>query len=541
MYALKIFILTNMKEKFARYFCSTGFFALFYLIVLSFLVRFPSFFKDVINWDESTFILLGQSLLDGHLPYTELWDLKPPLLWGAFALFILTLGKSIISVRVAGTICVALIAWFTYLIGSDIRSSKVGLISGTLVVFGASLIGVEFSAVLSEHVALVPMMAAILVLVRQRIGIKQLSLIGFLMLTASMIRLNLAYTALAIGIALLFIPPIQERNFISITRTIILRGSAYALGGLAVIALTFLPYVITNQTHLFWQSVVLAPLSYSGSKYSSFGALKIHLRKVFNLFLDRSIIFSHLPSSQSVITILIFLGGLLGILLTVIRWKKLGSWERRGNILITIAFISTSISILKGGEAFSHYWIQIIPFLSLFAALVYEPILRKKFLWQTMPVAFLLSIYIISGTFQGYRSVISQAQAGLDLRSGPAYEIANYFKELGVEKRPIYLMTYHITYWLIDAKPLTRSSTHPSNIAREHLLRFSMGSETTANMALAEVFEKKPEFVVTVPKIGYLRGNVAAQGLLGRTLQNDYGLIKEIEGIQIYKRSDTRV
>ena len=61
-----------------------NFFVASYLLLLAIIVRLPFFFKDVIDWDESTYILMGQSVLDGHLPYTELWDLKPP---GAFLIY----------------------------------------------------------------------------------------------------------------------------------------------------------------------------------------------------------------------------------------------------------------------------------------------------------------------------------------------------------------------------------------------------------------------------------------------------------------------
>ncbi len=46
---------------------------LFILIVLSFLIRLPFFFRDYIDRDESTFIIMGQSWVNGHLPYLELW------------------------------------------------------------------------------------------------------------------------------------------------------------------------------------------------------------------------------------------------------------------------------------------------------------------------------------------------------------------------------------------------------------------------------------------------------------------------------------
>lgn len=100
--------------------------ALLYFLFLSLLMRLPFFFEAVINWDESTFILVGQSLVDGHLPYTELWDIKPHFVAGAFALFILLLGESIASVRLAGALCVTLTAWFTYIIARTIWTPRTG-------------------------------------------------------------------------------------------------------------------------------------------------------------------------------------------------------------------------------------------------------------------------------------------------------------------------------------------------------------------------------------------------------------------------------
>ncbi|TNF72398.1 MAG: glycosyltransferase, partial [Bacteroidetes bacterium] len=55
-----------------------------WFLLLAFWIRFPFFFRDYIDRDESTFILLAQSLVEGNLPYTELWDLKPPLLFALF-------------------------------------------------------------------------------------------------------------------------------------------------------------------------------------------------------------------------------------------------------------------------------------------------------------------------------------------------------------------------------------------------------------------------------------------------------------------------
>lgn len=57
---------------------------------------------DVIDKDESTFVLLGQSLADGRLPYTETYDIKPPLGYVFFALIQLLVPHSLTFVRFAG-------------------------------------------------------------------------------------------------------------------------------------------------------------------------------------------------------------------------------------------------------------------------------------------------------------------------------------------------------------------------------------------------------------------------------------------------------
>ena len=49
------------------------------LILLAALaLRAPFFGVDVIDWDESTFILMGDAWAGGSLPYLELWDTKRP-------------------------------------------------------------------------------------------------------------------------------------------------------------------------------------------------------------------------------------------------------------------------------------------------------------------------------------------------------------------------------------------------------------------------------------------------------------------------------
>lgn len=509
-----------------------------YFFLLSFLFRLPFFFEAVISGDESTFILTGQSLLDGNLPYTELWDLKPPLLPAAFALFIALFGKSIVSIRIAGATCVALTSWFTYLIGSTIKSHRAGLISGTLSTVSLSALDYDFFSTMSEHVAIVPLMGAVLILLQKRITSNHLFWSGILLATAAMMRLNLAYVILAAGIFVALFLHKNKHSSISYIRTALARVGIYSLGVFLVIFLTLMPYVITGKTLVWWQSVVLAPLSYSDSRpaYQVFSRL---ISKISRIIFDWSIVPLHPPSDRTTIAILVCLGALLGILKIIVCWKNFSSCEKRNIIIITLFFASTSFSILNGGKTHLHYLIQVMPFLSLYAAPIYEPVFAISRLRKTIPIVATLVVLILSGSLKKYEQNLHQGIAGETLFTGPAYEVADYFRELDTTKKSIYMMNSHthITYWLIDKKPLTRSSTHPSNISKEYLLKYSIGQGATVESALLEILEQKPDFIVTQPDdIWYLKNYTYARALLDDTLGKHYKLVKQIQKIQIYQR-----
>ncbi len=89
--------MNQLRAKFFKNQINIDILVLIYLLTLGLLIQLPTFLKVIQSTDESTFILMGQSILDGHLPYTELWDIKPPLAFFFFAAVITVFGKSIVN------------------------------------------------------------------------------------------------------------------------------------------------------------------------------------------------------------------------------------------------------------------------------------------------------------------------------------------------------------------------------------------------------------------------------------------------------------
>lgn len=105
--------------------------AAFYLALVA-LLRSSTFFHSYENWDESLFLLMGRSLLDGHALYTEIWDHKPPGIFVLFAAAQALFGRSVLAIRILACLAVASSSLLLFLIGRSLRSQRAGLLAGLL-------------------------------------------------------------------------------------------------------------------------------------------------------------------------------------------------------------------------------------------------------------------------------------------------------------------------------------------------------------------------------------------------------------------------
>ena len=160
------------------------------LSLITLFIRFPFFFRDYVDRDESTFILLGQSWVDGFLPYTQLWDLKPPLTFAFFAAIISIFGKSFVAIRFAGAVLVAITAFFTYKIALTLVSKKASVFIGIICVVLLSLFG-SLQGVMSEHICMAFFVPSIYLLLSKNSSFS-IFLSGILVGATVMVKLNMA-------------------------------------------------------------------------------------------------------------------------------------------------------------------------------------------------------------------------------------------------------------------------------------------------------------------------------------------------------------
>ncbi len=428
-----------------------------FLLLTALLIRFPFFFRDYIDRDESTFILMGQAWVEGHLPYTKLWDLKPPITFLFFAGIIKLFGKSFIAIRLFGTLIVAGTGLMAYGISRKTSSKKISIWVALGTVALLSLFG-SLQGVMSEHISIFFFCWGCYLLLGGEHWARYL-LIGLHFGLAAMSKLNLIDPILLLGVYLLWEGRAGGRLWPRFKNLFFLGA-----GILAVIALTALPYYLEGELSLWWRSIFEAPMAYSEGKFHS--PLKT------------------LPF------VLIVLGGLAAAF-------KLKLLDRRGRELqiLTVIILGILISYMQAGKINGHYLIQLHPILLIPVGIMLGKLPRIPISYRRGVALLLLLVPLES--YMEYANIVSNKLEKGTFFNGEGIELPKYIKAQKLDTRNIYFTEYHIGYWILGENPPTKVVTHPSNITRDELFPYMENPRKTGMEELRYIMEvQRPKTLV---------------------------------------------
>ncbi|TMM59284.1 glycosyltransferase [Maribacter algarum] len=469
------------------------------LFAISLFVRLPFFFRDYIDRDESTFILMAQSWVDGNLPYTELWDLKPPIAFLFFAVIIYLFGKSFIAIRLAGVVIVALTAFFSYRITENLAAKKTAFWVGIICVAFQSMFG-SIQGVMSEHICMVFLVPAIYIMMTKKEW-HWLGLAGVLMGISIMVKLNMAYTLLFVGIYLIYFF-IREKKY----KNGIVGATAYGLGIIGIVLLTWLPYYLSGIQELWWKSVVIAPLDYAGASQNS----------ILNL----------MPT-------FILIGAFF-----FFAWKKNYLDFKNSSVrLLLIAILGILYAFYKGGRINSHYLIQLYPILVVLVGIVFSRLFATSKLKISKGFLLLLLIIPAESYLEYYRIVKHKIERG-SFPNGEGITVPQYLLKNKIDTHNILFLEYHIGYWVLNEKPPTKAATHPSNICKPEMFAAYDNPRKTPMEELRFIMEDlKPNTLVRrKDRLVFDAKQTEPNAYIDTFIEKHYQLLTTVDEAEIYRR-----
>jgi hypothetical protein len=520
---LKVKHVITLKDFLARSGCEFAIFV--FICVVGLAIRFPFFFPAVINWDESTFIIVGQSVVNGFLPYEIAWDIKPPVVFWWFGAAIELFGKTIPAVRCAGFIWLALSAYLLYRAALSLSESRLGAaLSAAMLIVASSAYSPYVS---TELLAVLPMSGAILLLQHSGQHLRLVFLTGILLGLACMFRLNLIFLCFAVGLFLCIQTP--RWPWKAFLYGGLKKGVSFSVGVLTPAVLSFLPYFLTGHWRI-WVRFYEVAISFSNEQRS------LAKNTVYTLT-D----FFHRPSIAMMCGV-----SILGVLSLCKNWSYLTP-ERRSNWLLCGVFVLGSFFsiVMTGpyGPYQSHYYTQLAPGLSMFAAAAFIPRgkivhLSKVDCINLIFGSALIGIIIFRTAGADWSMLTNRLRAGEPLSHGAAYDIADFIRSHGrLEGVSLFMLNNHLVYWILDRYPPTLLATQPSNLTKPVIRKYLEPDSETTEDALHNVFLMEPTFVVGYPHSWYL--NDAAYRFLQKELASAYELVANIDGNQVFQRRET--
>ncbi len=507
-----------------------------FFLFLTIVFRFSSFFESFIEWDEGLYILVARSFIDGHPPYTAVWDNKPPGIYFLFSLALLLLGNSVFSIRILACITIAITCYFLYRIGKIIVKSggnSIGLLAGILYlisslqtdglghnteIFFAPFVTFGFYLLLSGNAnpdkftnQNKSRLFTIGLLFGVGLQIKQVVIFEFIALL------------LIVGILLYFKSLGAIGHFF---KRILTYYILLSIGLLLPFFIILLYYLINGH----FDDYVYANFSANLARVSGgWGTLSYFLRVLTEQIFSNSLLWLCLI--------------LMPFYLTLFS-KKIEFEEKQNLICLLLWFFLafTSVLLLKG--VYNHYYLQLLPSLCIISSYLIIRLVwtvekldkNRAFLVLTLILfnSYLTPIYyyINRGTNFIYYRFVKRIDGWGDDYS----VIAKYLQKQINKEDYVYVADLPpIIYFLVNARIPTKFAFSYFL----HDLNFSKFAGVNPLQELNSIMSKKPIYVIrssVPPQSGFtINTNNLFYAELDRYLERDYVFEKSIKDVKLYK------
>lgn len=441
-----------------------------YLLV-ALVTRLPTFFRSVMDWDESLYFLMAQQWRAGHLPYTTLWDNKPLGIYAIFSVFQWSFGDDLFSMRIAAVIFAAITAFLVFKLvqaaGTDARRvadktalvaglaylicsvSNDGLAANTELFMVAFTCGAAWCALSVTFCAHHPALKGFCT--------------GLLLGCAFMIKYVMLFEAPAVIFALLFVSgTVPKRAFPHACL-------AGIIGGALPLLLTVLLYLHAGELRTWADASLLANFRRAGGAFPPLNVwLVIHILKWLPLY-----------------------AAALLVLAGALRRPRLGF-----SMFLALWLLGGALGVLSAKSFYSHYFLQLLPALCVSLGLV---LLRAPPALRAWPAAVVILLIPIASALITLRIALGPVMTdGLHFHPDTPEQIAGDLAAVRPGAGPkLYVFDYEPVIYALTSTPLPSRYAYPAFVTTCFLARVAA---LQPQDELRRILSERPQFIVVSRK-----------------------------------------
>ena len=406
--------------------------------------------REVIGWDESTHILMAANVLDGNLPYVELTDNKPPLIFFLLAGAMWAFGENLLAVRLVGWSCILTTGIAVFAVARRYGAPAPAALAALMFISMSSVDDGQYTS--SELPAAALLMLSIWTLIAGKPSPGRAGAAGLLMSLAVLARSNLGLAAAALGAWLLL------RSFGRSPGVARRAVAAYVAAGLAAPALMVLLYWCNGALPELRFALIDVPLHSKG--YGPAELLRDHAYQWYNLIWKEPLLYGTFA--------LVTAAGMGKAVRRGMQKRTAPAAWTDGEYaeLLYVMCGAIFLSFLVGFSNPSHrYWMQIFPALTLFCAVALD---RTPALAGGTPGAvvrragYALSLACVAtALWTASPSALTADPGGL----AESHYVRRAARVVAADRRPgddIWALRHHLILWYLDMPSSIAPLIHPS-------------------------------------------------------------------------------
>ncbi len=500
--------------------------ALFFFCVL--ITRLPTFFRSVMDWDESLYFLIAEQWRAGHLPYTTIWDNKPIGIYGIFALFQSVFGDHVASIRIASVLVVTVTAFTVFKIALLVPPNPSS--SARLRITAALFAGIAYVVCSLSNDGLAANTEIFMVCFTSLAMLCALSrhpfAAGLLFGMAFMTKYVAIFEFPAIAFSMIALTP--RANFRAVIKSCFGLLSGCALPLLLIILL----YAAAGHLQPWWEDSILSnvrrvavPVSMQGLTY------------VLNMQLVR----------WSPLFIVSF------VMLATAGFQFRRSWRSKNfvgtgafHVFLALWLAGGCIGVASAKSFFDHYFLQILPVMCVtlaWALIAVAPVIRA---WPRYATGILFAAVLVIPIAAAATALGQAASPILAIENGRIILQPDTPAKIAREIRPLLIASAANQIFVFDYQPIIYSlagQVPPTKYAFPSVLtkcQLADVAEIPATEEISRILTKNPEFIIRsrYPATDPSVINLHVYAELDRTIAARYVVWRTYDDAIIYRLSD---